>query len=1009
MLAEKPCPLPHRGVDRLVRFRIVAIFITVVLLCAPRSGSAQWARPPSDGGFVASVGQPPRWHWGVGFSAGGWFEGPGSELMLRAGVGTYHDLFNPVTGLAQIGAEGFIGLRDTRLDGGVRALFRVPFLGMGVGGEYDFLDAHLNFLVTAQSPVIRGGIFRPGGTVRVNWYPTESSSFTVGFVIPLGDPYTGRGRPRKDYVVVAEKFPTPKPYEVQAPAIEAVLDSLRESAEWVRRVTVPFLDQDGRDFAIAQQRNAAYLEELRAHLAVRSAEQEVRYFHAGLVRAFTLAAGSDRAGQQLAREARAILLDEVILPYNSLLGRKKRLDQLVELGIAARGRFGGSVAAGGLVPPDSIDKVLYVFQQLTELLETERDRAAKEWDDPRLVWLPLQYALLPEDHDSQAELDSLVERATHVDFTDGNRIRYLANVQFHWELMRTIARAENYHVLLIHDFPAVTSTGQLDSAAFEQVLGYVNTLAERVEAYDRVRTLPIYFIFLDEHYYELRKSRIWMNVLQDPLQASANLPHATPDQVAVLASALEQLRTAVANSAVLQAEARQYGDAWLRNRISVHVNITNRADEAYWSGGIISSFFAYPDNLMRDHRKVAFYDVTEADPYRGLAVYTGMGVGKQYFGPSWEDRAIIVEGPMLVELKRAVRELLVTQGMRERDIPLVLQVEPRSRSYDSLLAAGQRRESFDARALQLTNGTGFLPKPLNVGKALLYSLMPAGSVIKIPDSLWNSFLYAGLLAGACLRGADVLVIAPAEANAPSAGLPQMIREWELMTRLLAARQALGPAIDASRGLLKIGLYALEPDRNGLASRVQVWNEEVAETPFLTELMPFLPTSWPGVVARELPAAEAGTNRPKLHQKVQYLGTQAMWKAIAGAPEWSDFMAAYIGYRAATYAAGNDATQAIQLPARLQDIAELIQARSRGVPGAASYVIMGSQNQDYRGMFMDGEVGLVFSGPETLVPLLDLIFLEGTTTWLTSQQELDRLVPPPTEYWRRWARVLKDGV
>ena len=115
------------------------------------------------------------------------------------------------------------------------------------------------------------------------------------------------------------------------------------------------------------------------------------------------------------------------------------------------------------------------------------------------------------------------------------------------------------------------------------------------------------------------------------------------------------------------------------------------------------------------------------------------------------------------------------------------------------------------------------------------------------------------------------------------------------------------------------------------------------------------------------------------------------------------------YRAATYAAGNDATQAIQLPARLQDIAELIQARSRGVPGAASYVIMGSQNQDYRGMFMDGEVGLVFSGPETLVPLLDLIFLEGTTTWLTSQQELDRLVPPPTEYWRRWARVLKDGV
>ena len=44
-----------------------------------------------------------------------------------------------------------------------------------------------------------------------------------------------------------------------------------------------------------------------------------------------------------------------------------------------------------------------------------------------------------------------------------------------------------------------------------------------------------------------------------------------------------------------------------------------------------------------------------------------------------------------------------------------------------------------------------------------------------------------------------------------------------------------------------------------------------------------------------------------------------------------------------------------------------------------------------------------------MPLVDLIFLEGTTTWLTDQASLDRLVTPPGEYWRRWARVLKDGV
>lgn len=945
----------------------------------------------------------------AGLAAGAWFEGPGSSLLVRAGAGTYYDLGNPVTGLAQVGSEAFIGLRNTQLDGGVRAMFRVPFIGLGAGGEYDFLDSHLNFIVTAQTPVIRGGLLRPGGLLRISWYPTESSSFTVGLAIPLGDRLTGRGRPRRDYVVVTSAFPRPKPYEVQDQAIEAVLDTLQESAEWVRRLTVPFLDQDGRDFAIAQQRNAAYLAELQAHLAVRSAEQEVRYFHRELERAFTLAAGSEADGQQLAREARAILLDEVILKYNSLLGRKKSRDGLVELAIAARGLFGGSVAATAMVPPGRVDRVLYVFQQLTEILETERARAAKEWDDPRLVWIPLQYSLLPEDHDTQAELDALVEHATNIDFTNGNRIEYLANLQFHWELLKTIREAQVYHVLLIHDFPAVTKTGSLDWAAFEQVLGYLNTLSERVEGYDRSRTLPIYFLIQDQHYYELRKSRIWMDVLQDPLRASPNLSHATRGQVDTLSMALERLRTAVANSAVLQAEARQYGDAWLRNRVKVQVNITNRADEAYWSGGIISSLFAYPDNLMRDHRKVAFYDVTEANPYSGRAVYTGMGVGQQYLGPTWEDRSIRVEGPMLVELKSAVRVLLLSQGMPLRDIPPPLQAVSRSVGYDSLLAAGERREGFDARALQLTNGTGFVPKPLDVAKAVLYSLMPAGSVIKIPDSLWNSFLYAGLLAGACLRGVEVLLIAPSEANAPSNGLPQMIREWELMTRMLSARQALSGPMASAGGKLELGLYNVAPDQQGFASRVQTWNQQVAETPFLTELMPFLPTSWPVVVGGAMPSVRADSNRPKLHQKVQFLATRALWEAIDSAPEWPAFMASYQEYRTATYNADNDATQAIPLPAQLQEIARQIYAHSRGVNGAASYVMMGSQNQDYRGMFMDGEVDLLFSGPGSLVPLVDLIFLEGTTTWLTSQQQLDSLVPPPSEYWRRWARVLKDGV
>lgn len=57
--------------------------------------------------------------------------------------------------------------------------------------------------------------------------------------------------------------------------------------------------------------------------------------------------------------------------------------------------------------------------------------------------------------------------------------------------------------------------------------------------------------------------------------------------------------------------------------------------------------------------------------------------------------------------------------------------------------------------------------------------------------------------------------------------------------------------------------------------------------------------------------------------------------------------------------------------------------------------------------MDGEVDLLFTGAESLVPLVDLIFIEGTATWLTDQASLDRLLPPPGAYIRRWGRVAKD--
>jgi phosphatidylserine/phosphatidylglycerophosphate/cardiolipin synthase-like enzyme len=944
-----------------------------------------------------------------------WLEGPGSELLVRAEGGVSRALVSPVVGLVAAGLDGFLGMRETRVDGGVRAMVHMPYFGLGGGAEYNFLDNHVNFVVSATTPVRRGGIVRPGGMLRINWYPTESHGFTVGVSLPMGDPFVGRTRPRHDYVVVASDFAAPVPYHVSNPTLEDAIDSLAASAEWIRLVTVPFLDQDGRDTRTAEARAGASLAELRAHLARRGSEAEVRHFHTELVRAFTVATRGDEAlARSLADSARRIVLSEVILPYNRLLGQKKRSDELVDLGTAARGRFSRAVVASGLPDEETTDRALYVFQRLTGILEELRVRAAAEWDDPRLVWLPLQLALLPEQHDSQAELDSLLERATSVQFSDSNAVQYLVNLDFHRELLRTIRETEDYHVLWIHDFPAVTSSGQLDWASLDQVVdGYLTTLAERLESYDSVRRLPMFFIFLDEHYYQARKSRIWMTILEDPLQVSSDVPEATPDQRARIAAALDRVRAAANGSKLFQAEARQYGDAWRHNRVKVHVNITNRPDPSFWSGGLVSSVFAYPDNVMRDHRKIVFRDVTESDPYHGEALYTGMGVGQQYLGPTWDDRSVKVRGPALIALKRSARDLLLSQGISERELPKPFRLTAPA----AVTAAPAPTDSlrWNSRAIQLSNGTGYLPKPLNVGKALLYSLMPKGSVIKIPDSLWNSFLYGGLLVGACLRGADVSIVSPSRVNAPSAGGPTLARGWELMSRLLMARDSLSGVSREAGGSLELRLYTLPPDAHGFASRAQTWLDMVGQTTLLKGLLFY--DIGDSEVAEA--AARPGTpvsDPPKLHQKVQFLATPEFRSVVRSEVarekervDFQEFKGAYFRYRDATAIVENPADSAAALRYELGRIADRIYKSVRNVPGAAGYAIVGSQNQDYRGMFMDGEVAVVFSGPESLVPLLDLVFLEGTATLLQNRAQLDSLLPPPSEYLRRLSRILKDGL
>src|SRR5690606_33818480 len=101
--------------------------------------------------------------------------------------------------------------------------------------------------------------------------------------------------------------------------------------------------------------------------------------------------------------------------------------------------------------------------------------------------------------------------------------------------------------------------------------------------------------------------------------------------------------------------------------------------------------------------------------------------------------------------------------------------------------------------LQMHNRTGWGVKDATFVNMLLYDLVPPGTVIYVPDSLWTSYQWMALLVDAALRGCHVYVVGPAIDNAPSDGFPQMSVLQELFTRLVVVQDVFGDRIRAGGG------------------------------------------------------------------------------------------------------------------------------------------------------------------------------------------------------------------
>jgi phosphatidylserine/phosphatidylglycerophosphate/cardiolipin synthase-like enzyme len=1037
---------PRRNRTPLPGVLPLAIVALAVGALPALPAAAQDTLPPHLGGYIRSLGLPARYNSYAGVALG--LDRAGSTTaggQLRVGV--TRPVGSPVTHLLSVGAEAYGGVRDHAAAAGVRGVLVSHALGLGAGADFDGTSSRLDPFVTLISPVRRGGVAGRGSDLRVEWFPTRGGSVALALTTPLNPGHRGRTRPLSDHVTLAATPPRPLRYAPD-PALQESLARIAEAAHWINRLSMPALAHTGRARPAAVAHMTAHtLAPLQQRLAARTVNDEVSDYHADIERAFSLVvgragdergsdlAGGTELGREVAQRARSILLHGVIFPYNRLLGQRKRDDTTLEFAVHARGAFARWLISESEVAPERTEAALYVFQRLLDVVEQARVANRAAWNDSRLVWLPLQLALRPQDYVEQEALDSLVSSAVGRRIVHGNRLWYVYNERFQRQIVASISEAEEYHVLWVHDFRGLNEQRQPDRLSLLLVTqAYLAALTRRVTAYDSVGRLPAYMLFLDQHYFELNASRDLLALLRDPLHHTLRLPSHSAGLADTIAAWQTELRHAVASSRLLAAERDEYGAEWLRRLVRVHVSVTNPADPSFRSNQILR-FVGMPDDFMRDHRKAVLYDVSEEDPYRGMAMYAGMGVGEHYASTAWEDRALMIQGPVALTLRDAARALLEVQGIRGGATPRVLRPLPRPPDYDERVQA--EIDSMDVwggvatRALELHNSTGFGPKEIAVAQATLFNLTSAGAVFKVPDSLWLNELLASLLCGAALRGTRVLPIAPSAASAPAPawGLPGI---HDVFSRMLSFSRHMAADIERAGGMLRPGLYHAESSVNDLPHRMTALAQNLQRHEFLRELYPtLLPALAADAAAAEaaaatpalLPAADAPV-RPtpaaappayaKLHFKgFLYVSAEAWARLLAG-PPLIHGMRVYLDERGKQLATDQDADEKAMGEALQRIGVEVITPLIRDLPPEESsrwvfFLQVGSPNLDYRSMLLDGEVAMLVSNWTSLYGALDFLLLTGLVSWIETQAELDALLPPPSRVRGRIARWIRLGL
>jgi phosphatidylserine/phosphatidylglycerophosphate/cardiolipin synthase-like enzyme len=964
--------------------------------------SAAAGQVPRGAQAIPSMGQPPLWEpymvpSGVRAADKSW------RGALAAGI--HRPITNPLVGLLGVTGEVYATI-GSGVEPGARILATSRVFGLAAGADWNNRSRELDALFSFQTALRRGGLLGHGTMLRVDWLPRRDDALAMGLHIPLGQRFAGRTRS--------------KDVDVHPPALQRI----PLSTERVPAAAEPALTKVAQSAAYLLAYTNLYPEKSPGLQYGQSYAFATRGYAQALAEAFRIAAGNQLLGDTIAARARDGLLDDVIIPYDSLFGQvKEDAKNIRPLTTAAHGAFMRWLRDSSRADPAAHPALLSVHARWLGVIEAVHATLLRQARDSRLVWLPLQLALSEDEYDEQAEVDALIERAVGHPFTDRNALAYLRSADIPLEIVRTVFATRDYHVVWTHDFSGKgEGTNRLDNVSYAMVAdAYLPALTQAVQRYDSTGHMPLYIIFHDQWFYELNGGRLWMNILEDPLGADMKLPRGNAEKEAHLRERQQALRAAVhASRRLRQDAAANGGDRFLHKAIKVHVSVMQPSDFSFRSHHIIPPLPFVPDNIMRDHRKVVIYDVSEDDPYRGAALVMGVGIGEHYASPTWEDRGYRVRGPAALEVRAAARRALRRNGFKDGAIPPPLAVVTREPKADS------SQSQYVGRALQVHNEAGFGKKESSVARAMLYNLAPPGSVIIVPDPIWISDTWAAMLAGAAARGCRVFIISPSKWNAPIPDAAVGAVQNDVMLRLLGSRVRMRDQMRQTGGELRIGIYNGRAEVDDVPGRMLEIREGLRRSPWIRGVFPF-DSAAVAVLNRAVAQTEATGGKatllkhderpraPKLHQKTQLVARPGAIAALLRQPGWEDVVARSMQVQAQQTTKFSDqlgwVTPTIDSTA-LRNTDALLRAYEQSLSerdrkAVSFYFSLGSQNMDPRGLMSDGEAALVVSGLHAAAGVVDLYYLMARSTWIDTRQELDALVPRRKGIMARLARMIRN--